>query len=352
MRLLIIGAGAIGCMAAARFASAGHDVTLVARPATAADLRLQGLRLVEADGRVVSPQVEVIGSLAEAVEGGPPHDLAMVAVKAYDTGALAQEMARLRDWSTPVLSVQNGVGNEEVLAAAVQAPVLAGALTTPVEVLAPGQVRVARPSYRFAVAPWRGAGPAALAARLFQEAGFSAKVFDNGPALKWSKLLMNIVANAQPAILGYTPAQVFAQPALGNLEVLAWREALATMHAQGLAPLPLGGYPLPLIAPLVRHLPVEVVRPFMARFIVGGRGSKMPSLTYDLDPRPRGRSEVSWLNGAVAARARELGLAAPVNTTFAEVLLDLVEGRDQRQAWEDQPGRLLAAVAGKEILMP
>jgi broad specificity phosphatase PhoE len=60
----------------------------------------------------------------------------------------------------------------------------------------------------------------------------------------------------------------------------------------------------------------------------------------------------SWLNGAVAARARELGLAAPVNTAFAEVLLDLVEGRDQRQVWEDQPGRLLAAVAGKELLMP
>ena len=51
----------------------------------------------------------------------------------------------------------------------------------------------------------------------------------------------------------------------------------------------------------------------MARFIAGGRGSKPPSLVYDLQPQPRGRSEVAWLNGAVAAQARDLGLPAPVN---------------------------------------
>ncbi len=192
--------------------------------------------------------------------------------------------------------------------------------------------------------PWRGAGRPELAAGLFAGAGFKVQIFDSGPALKWTKLLMNMLANAQPAILGLTPQQVFAQPALGNLEVLAWREALAVMRAQRIRPVPLAGYPMALIGALVQRLPVGLVRPFMARFIVGGRGSKLPSLMYDLQPQPRGQSEVAWLNGAVAAQAGNLGLPAPVNETLTRVLTDMVEGRAAIAEWRDRPERLLEAV--------
>jgi 2-dehydropantoate 2-reductase len=83
----------------------------------------------------------------------------------------------------------------------------------------------------------------------------------------------------------------------------------------------------------------------LGRFIAGGRGSKLPSLMYDLQPQPRGHSEVAWLNGAVAEQARALGLPAPVNATLTRVLLDLVEGRATVDEWRGQPQRLLAAVA-------
>jgi 2-dehydropantoate 2-reductase len=66
---------------------------------------------------------------------------------------------------------------------------------------------------------------------------------------------------------------------------------------------------------------------------------------YDLQPQPRGRSEVSWLNGAVAEHASDLGLPAPVNATLTRVLLDLVEGRANVDEWRGQSQRLLAAVA-------
>jgi ketopantoate reductase len=132
---------------------------------------------------------------------------------------------------------------------------------------------------------------------------------------------------------------------LGALEVRAWREAFAVMRGLNVTPVPLAGYPMALIGELVRRLPVGLVRPFMGRFIAGGRGSKLPSLMYDLQPQPRGRSEVGWLNGAVAAHARDLGLPAPVNATLTRVLLDLVEGRASVDDWWGQPQRLLAAVA-------
>ena len=347
MKVLIIGGGAIGCLLSARVAAAGHAVTLVARPVTVDAIRANGLRLVEADGQVVSPRVETASALDEAFAKSPPFDLAVVSVKAYDTASLAADLHSTLRVPLPVLSVQNGVGNEETLAAALNAPILAGTLTTPVEVLAPGHVRVARPSYKFAVAPGPGAVDAERVAGLFQDAGFATQVFEDYRSLKWCKLLMNILANAQSAILGYTPSQIFADKALGNLEVEAWREALAVMAAQGISAIPLAGYPLPQIAPLVRHLPMALVRPVLGRAIAGGRGSKMPSLTYDLHPKRRGRSEVSWLNGAVAAKARELGLHAPVNETLTHVLLDLVEGRASIETWAGQPERLLAAVASR-----
>ena len=353
MRVLVIGGGAIGCLVSARVAAAGHMAALVARPQTVTAVRMHGLRLLEADGRMLAPAAPAFSTLPEAFASAAPFDLAILAVKSYDTAALAEELRQAAPPSLPLLSVQNGVGNEQTLAAALSAPIYAGALTTPVEVLAPGYVRVARPSHRFAVAPWGThvvpeAGPAQLAAPiadLFRQAGFSTQVFGDGQALKWSKLLMNILANAQPAILGLTPAQVFAQPALAGLEVRAWREALAVIGAQGLSPLPLAGYPLAPIGALVRGLPIAWVHPFMGRFIVGGRGNKPPSLTSDLHPRPRGRCEVAWLNGAVASQARRLGLPAPVNAVFTRLLLDLVEGRAKVDDWQGRPERLLAALA-------
>ncbi len=343
VNILVIGGGAIGSLLAARLGGAGHAVTLLDRPQAAAALQAHGLRLVEADGRVLSPAVRIAASPGEAF-GQAQFDLAVLAVKAYHTGDAASDLAPFLPATTPLLSIQNGIGNEDLLAEALASPLLAGSLTTPVEVLGPGHVKVARASHRLAVAPWRGEGQPAQVAALFSGAGFTVQTFDDGPALKWTKLLMNMLANAQPAILGYTPAQVFAQPDLGNLEVLAWREALAVMRAQGIIPVPLAGYPMAFIGSLVRRLPVGLVRPFMARFIVGGRGTKPPSLTFDLQPAPRGQSEVAWLNGAVAAQARKLGLPALVNDTLTRVLLDLVEGRAAVDEWRGRSDRLLAAV--------
>lgn len=347
MNILIIGGGAIGSLLAARLAAAGHAITLLDRPQTAATLRANGVRLVEADGRVLAPALQIVSASPELFTH-TRFDLAVLAVKAFDTTAAIEPLRPYFPAATPLLSVQNGVGNEALLAERLSAPILAGSLTTPVEVLAPGHVRVARASHRLAVAPWRGAGQPEQVAALFAGAGFTVQTFASGPSLKWTKLLMNMLANAQPAILGLTPSQVFARPELGRLEVLAWREALTVLAARQIPLAPLAGYPMALIGALVRRLPPDLVRPFMGRFIVGGRGSKLPSLMADIRPQPRGRSEVAWLNGAVARQAEALGLPAPVNATFTRVLLDLVQGRASVDHWRGQPERLLAAARGAE----
>ena len=359
MRVLVIGGGAIGSFLAARLARGGARAALAGRPRTADAARAQGgVRLAEPDGRDAVIPLPVFPSIADALAADAFH-LLILAVKAYHTEAAAREILEAGGNGLPLLSMQNGVGNEEALAAILPAsPILAGALTTPVEVLGPAHVKVSRPSFHVGLAEVRreekGKREKGQASHLglhgevealLADAGFEVTTYDDYRALKWSKLLMNILANAQSAILGYTPAQIFARPELGNLELRAWRETLAVMDALGVKPVGVGGYPLPLAAKGVQGLPLGLMRPIFARFVVGGRGEKMPSLYYDLHPHRRAHSEIDWLNGATAREGARMGIPTPVNATFTRIMRALLRGEGPVEAWAGQPEKLLAAVA-------
>lgn len=352
MRVAIVGAGAVGSLVAARLAHAGCEVTLVGRPRQIQALHSHPLYLEEGGQRRAVRGVRAVRGLA-AVAREDPVDLLVVTVKAYDTETVAGEIARV--WSSPprVLTLQNGVGNEEVLAEFVGAGrVLAGAITTPVEVVAPGHVRVSRPSYRIGLAPVKaGAENEALLRHLgmvLAREGFRVQYTDDYRALKWTKLLFNITANAQCAILAWTPAQVFAHPVAGALEVRGWREALAVMRALEVRPLAFGGYPLPLLVPLIRRGPLGVVRRFMGWFAAGGRGEKMPSVYLDLE-RGQDRTEVPWLNGAVARYGRGAGLSTPVNITFDALVAATAHGRLSLERTRGRPELLRRAVTLAEV---
>jgi len=342
VKVTIIGAGAIGTLVAATLVRAGDSVTVVARPRQVTNIREQGLIVAQA-GRpeTVRPDA-VVGSLEQGVL--PETDVVIITVKAYDTEPVGRALSRL-ECAAYLLTVQNGVGNEETLAAHTRSDrVLAGALTTPVDVLAPGHIRIARPSFKLGLSavndapqPWEMVH--ALGER-FRSGGFRVQYVRNYRHLKWTKLLMNITANAQAALLGWTPAQVFAHPIAGALEVRAWREALAVMRGLRVRPIAFGGYPLPLVAPLIERLPIFLVRRLMGRFAASGRGSKMPSVYLDL-ARGRGRTEVPWLNGAVARYGQRLGIPTPVNTALDRLVAAVARGEIQWGEVRDRPEYIL-----------
>jgi 2-dehydropantoate 2-reductase len=239
----------------------------------------------------------------------------------------------------PLVSLQNGVGNEEALAAAFRADsIVAGALDTPVSVPAPGQVQVHRPRYRAGVAPVGPQAPAHMAAGLLRSAGFEVTLNDDYRRLKWSKLLLNLLANASCAILDWTPAQVMAHPVTAELEARAWQEALAVMAAHGIRPVMLARYPLPLVAPLARRAPSRWLGRVLRGLVSGGRGSKMPSLHIALAGGRR--SEVNWLNGAVVRYGVERSIPTPVNRALSDVLTALTVGAELWDAWRGDIERL------------
>ena len=359
MRVLIVGAGAIGSLVGHGLARAGHEVTLVGRQPYVAAVRARGLSL-EDGGRVTRATAENgrrtsranVRAVTSALDvANEPFDLVLLTVKAYDAAEAAAQVEPLARRGVPILVLQNGVGGEEAVAEVLgEATILSAVITLSVEVLEPGLVRLATTRGGLGLAPTAPGQSVAELGEVFREAGFKTSVYRDYQAMKWAKLLLNIIANASPAILDMFPDEVFADSRLFALEQAAFREAVAVMRALGLRPVSLPGYPVPLFAWTLGSLPAWLLRPIFRRIIVSGRGGKMPSLQMDLS-RGKGKSEVEYLNGAVVRYAQELGLDVPVNRALHSVLMGIVKGEIPWEEYRGQPERLLRACPLEEKLI-
>jgi 2-dehydropantoate 2-reductase len=354
MRLLVIGAGAIGCLVGGRLAAAGHDVTLVVRDWLAGTIATSGLRLNIGGETIYVPEIAAVTTVNEAIFEFGPFDLALFTMKSYDTPAGIQNLKAAVDPPPSVLSLQNGVGNEQLLGDAFGPErVIAGVITVPAEMPVPGVIRASSGAIGLATLnPQTSIDPVAAA---FRSAEFRTRIYNDWRALKWSKLLLNILGNATSAILDWPPERVFSDPRLFDLEWRAWHEALAVMQAQGIGVVALPGYPLPWAVRLLRWAPRPLLRSLLQRAIAGGRSGKMPSLHIDLT-KGKADSEVTVLNGAVADAGRRLGIPTPVNAALTETLLDITKGNTNWNAFRGQPERLVAVAEtrqerGKESLL-
>jgi 2-dehydropantoate 2-reductase len=355
----VVGAGAIGLLVAGRLAArpslaasrAAADGTqparraiLLARPGTAAALQQQRLRLLHDGALHVADSLITITEPSALDPRDQLPELAILCVKAYDTAGALPTLAALNPQA--ILTLQNGIGNEEILAERFGVGrVVSGAITTSVEIVAPGRIEeVKRGGIGLApmCAEARPAAERALAA--LSDAGFETRRYDDYRALKWSKALLNMLGNATAAILDMPVAEIYADARLVALERRAFLEALAVMDRLGIAALNLPRYPAALLAQAMRYLPAPLLNPLLGKKIAGGRGGKAPSLQLDL-ARGNKRSEGDFLYGAIAHAGAEAGVATPVNRALWETLRALINGT---AAWDDyrrQPERLLEAVA-------
>ena len=346
LRVAVFGAGAIGTYLGGSLALRGHVTVFVERPEVAAEIERRGVRIERESGEslAVPEGAFRVASSAEAALASGPLDLVVSALKSFDTQALIDSLlaAGFGAASCPILSVSNGVDNEPALAAAFgPGRVIAGTVMTAVGRRSAGDVVVER---------MRGVGVAAghalsePLARAMGDAGLNARLYASAAAMKWSKLLTNLLANASSAILDMAPAEIFSDPGLCRLEVRALREALAVMRASEIGVVDLPRTPVRLLA-LAARLPPALSRPLLARAVGGGRGGKMPSFHIDLHSG-RGASEVEFLNGAVVRHGERKGVATPVNHLLTGTLLALTKREIPIEAFARDPSRLLAAARG------
>lgn len=341
--VLIIGAGAVGCFIGARLALAGVVVSLVGRGPLVAAVRERGLRLVQPEDERTTRPLPAFTTLADAC-AGTTYDLGILTAKAYDTAAIVDELRTATPTPPPLLSLQNGVGNEETLAETFGADrVVAGALETPLSIPSPGVVTAHRSRYRAGIAPVDSPVLAEFSAALLRRSGLAVDLYQDYRRLKWSKLLLNLPANAMCAILDWTPAQCMANPLTASLEARAWQEAFCVMQALRIRPVNLARYPLALLAPIVPWVPANVLAKAMARTVAGGRGNKMPSFHVALSSGKR--SEVPWLNGAVARAGGSAGIPTPINAALTSILSSISNAPETWPDWHDQPRRLAKQIA-------
>lgn len=346
LNILVVGAGAIGCFVGGRLAAAGHQVTLVGRPALMNKIAADGLVL----GHPSRPnQTVTLQTVTDINQVTAQYDFILITVKAPSTAeAIDQIAAAPLVWEQSYfVSLQNGIGNEEKLIDAFgEQRVVAGTVTIPISVPDLGEIAVSKDKGGLGLAPLRRGQPAGKLADALNGANLTTQVYDEWRAMKWSKLLLNIVNNASAAILDETPAQIVNNTDLFNLEIEALGEAVAVMNAQAIDVVALPGYPVDWLAWLIEAswLPLALKRSILRPSLTSGRGSKMPSLHIDLEAG-RESTEIMVLNGAVVAAGQNLGIATPVNLVLTEIFQSLAKRRIDWSTYRHQPEKLLKAVA-------
>lgn len=336
---VVVGAGAVGSFLGGTLAAAGWDVTLLRRRGSG-DGSSVPLVIDGPKRRRMTVPVRRAGS-PDAAPATP--DVVIVAVKMYDLGGALESAARWPD--APLATAQNGVGAEEAAAAARTSPLIALSLTTAVESTAEGVAR--RRTGGLGIAPVRG-DTAALRHELadaFADGGLPTVACGDAVAMKWSKLLANLVANASSGLLDMDAGVVWADPAGFDLERRQLREALAVMHALGLGVVSLpGGQVGVLLAGL--RLPAAIARPVTALAIGRARGGKPPSLRIRLRGGGAGPTEVRWLNGAVAEAGTRLGVATPVNAALTSLVDEAAQDPAAADRWRGNPAALRDVAIG------
>lgn len=338
MHVLCYGAGAVGSLIGGHLSRSGDaQVTLLGRRAHVAAVRTWGLHLETPEGVVRCKRLDSITTLDDMRE---QPDVVILTVKAYQTADAVTQLASLLQRGVQIVTLQNGVGNEELIAGNARPDrVTAGAVTLSVSLLRPGVVRQHTADGGVALAPVGGATSMPEFAEVLRHAGFRVETFPDYRAMKWSKLLLNMLGNATSAILDLAPPEIARHARLFGVERDAFREAVRVMHALRLEPVALPGYPVPALVRVMRG-PAWVARRVVGPKLGGGRGGKMPSLWEDLE-RGRDRSEVEVLNGAVVREGAALRVPTPVNALLTQVLVGLAAGRRDREEFRRKPDALL-----------
>jgi 2-dehydropantoate 2-reductase len=282
-------------------------------------------------------------ALEEALRYGP-FDVALFALKSFDTPSAIEGMRPFANKMPPVLCLSNGVDNEPQIAGLLGADkVMYGTVTTAIGRRGAGDIVLEK---------LRGVGVAAghpLSEKLaaaFNRAYLNCRLYSDALSMKWSKMLTNLLANPTSAILDMTAAQVFANRDLYKLEIQMLRECLAVMKAQGFEVVDLPGTPVKALA-LATRLPLWLSRPLIARAAGSGRGGKMPSFHIDLHSG-RGKSEVQYLHGAVVRAGEKFNIPTPVNKVLTETLLALTRGEVPLEDYAHQPEKLLARLSSHD----
>lgn len=292
LKICVLGAGALGCAIGGVLAEAGCTVTLVTRNAAhVAAINRDGLRLVE-QGR----ERRVVVRAATDCSSLEPMDLVIVLVKSFHTRQAIESARAIVRPGTVVLSLQNGLGHEDVLAEVVgRDKVMAGKTYVGGVLLAPGRILVGSAGKETLIGELDGRiSPRALAIRdEFRRAGLPITLSENIVGTMWDKLLVNVSTGALSGITALTYGELYKLPEIEACALAAVGEAMAVAKASGV---------------------VLATREPRDAWLKAAEGLPADFKTSMLQSLEKGSvTEIDFINGAVVRWGQRSGVTTPVN---------------------------------------
>lgn len=303
MKIAVVGCGAMGSVYASLLAQAGNEVLVVDRWQAHVDaINRHGLRLEGPGGDRTVPVRAMVDAPQEPVE------LVILAVKAADVARAAANSLPLIGSGTCVLTIQNGIGSADTVAAVVGEDRLMVGVASAfgASLQGPGHARHnAMQMLRFGAFSTLAADRVTAVAQVWTAAGFAARAERDIAAIQWEKLICNAAYSAPCALTGMTVGAVMDDEYMGPVSRAAATEAWQVAKALGVKI---------TVEDPIAHARAFGVQVFKAK----------PSALQDHEA---GRaSEIDIINGAVPRYGARVGVATPVNST----LVSLVKARERQ----------------------
>ena len=292
MNFLIVGPGAMGCLFAAHLKKAGHQpVILDYKEDRAQQINEAGISLEGVGGDFKTRVTAVTGKPSQKIH------VALICVKAYQTEDAAQTLASWLDPHVMVLTLQNGLGNLEILKKVLgDKRVLGGVTAEGATLLGPGHVRHAGRGPTI-IGPSGGEhGPATNIVSAFSDAGFDIRAEEGVEDLIWGKLIINVGINALTAITRLKNGRLPNVDGTHQVMKEAIDEAVRVADAVGIQ--------LPYPDPIKR-----------VREVCTGTADNIASMLQDV--LAQRITEIRFINGAIVREGRRLGIPTPVNFTLS-----------------------------------
>ncbi|MDA8258264.1 MAG: 2-dehydropantoate 2-reductase [Betaproteobacteria bacterium] len=304
MKICILGSGALGSAIGGALAEAGADVVLISqRREHVAAMNAGGLRLRE-DGQ---DRVVKVRAAINPAEVGPV-DLVVVLVKSFDTREALLQAGPIIGPNTTIVSLQNGLGHEDIIAEVVgRDRVIGGKTYLGGVMLSSGHVIAGLRGKETIIGELDGRLTPRLQsiADAFNRAGLSTSVSDNIMGTIWDKLLVNVATGALAGITRLPYGELYRVPEIKACALAAVAEAIAVARACGVK-LSVDDPEQPWIK-AAAGLPAEFKTSMLQSIEKGGR------------------TEIDFINGAVVRRGEQCGVPTPVN----RALVACVRGIEQ-----------------------
>ena len=317
-RIVVFGAGSVGCYVGGRLLAGGANVVMVGRPRLRAVFDEQPLRLTDYQGfsaelRLTPEQFTNDPGVAASA------DLVLITVKSAATIEAAEILAGVLPDGVPVVSLQNGISNAEELRLRLPgARVCAGMIPFNVLQKRPGHFHHGTEGHLMAA---RDASLTPFVS-IFERSGLPLELRDDMTSVMWSKLLLNL-NNPINALSNVPLLEELSDRDYRRCLAMAQRETLALMKRAGIAPVQLTALPMPLV-PVVMSLPDWLFSRLAKRMLAIDPIARS-SMWEDLEAgRP---TEVDWINGEVVRLADRLNQRAPVNERLTQLVHDCEQNR-------------------------